>query len=89
MSELASAQELDLLGPHFQADPQRVYEELRAAGARAGTCSPRPTRARMLAATRCWPGGRPRCTAGAYGSSEPRTASSDSPAITTAALARS
>lgn len=33
MSELASAQELDLLGPHFQADPQRVYEQLRAAGA--------------------------------------------------------
>jgi cytochrome P450 len=25
--------ELDLLGPHFQADPQRLYEELRAAGA--------------------------------------------------------
>ena len=33
MSELASAQELDLLGPDFQADPQRVYEQLRASGA--------------------------------------------------------
>ena len=38
------------------------------------------------AATRCWPGcGRARCTAAAYGSSEPRTASSDRAAITTAA----
>ena len=33
MSELASVENLDLLGLGFQADPQRVYEQLRAAGA--------------------------------------------------------
>ena len=43
----------------------------------------------MLAATRCWPGcGRARCTASAYGSAEPRTASSDSAATGTAARSR-
>lgn len=31
MTEPSSLEILDLLGPHFQADPQRVYEELRGA----------------------------------------------------------
>ncbi len=33
MREVASVENLDLLGPRFQADPQRVYEQLRASGA--------------------------------------------------------
>ncbi len=33
MNGSTSVQDLDLLGSHFQTDPQRVYEQLRAAGA--------------------------------------------------------